>query len=131
MPIYEYRCTKCEHEFEAWQKMSDPPIKVCPKCHAHKVEKLVSLSSFQLKGSGWYATDYGGKNAGGSGKRPKSEAKAESSEKSSSEKSSGEKSSSEKSGGEKSSDAAKGDKGGESKASSGTGGTPRLAAAAA
>jgi len=122
MPIYEYRCTKCEHEFEQWQKISDPPVKVCPKCHAHKVEKLMSLSSFQLKGSGWYATDYGGKNVGGSGKRAKSDSKADSSDKSSSD---------------SSTDAKKNDKAGEKKAdkaekaSGGTGGTPRLAAAAA
>jgi putative FmdB family regulatory protein len=70
MPIYEYRCTRCEHEFEAWQKITDEPIKVCPKCHARKVEKLISATSFQLKGSGWYATDYGRGSSGGGGKKP-------------------------------------------------------------
>ena len=69
MPIYEYRCSGCEHQFEVWQKIADPPVKVCPKCHARKVEKLISLSSFQLKGTGWYATDYGhGKSGPPSGK---------------------------------------------------------------
>ena len=129
MPIYEYRCSRCEHEFEVWQKMSDPPVKVCPKCHAHKVEKLVSLSSFQLKGSGWYATDYGRRKPGGSGGHSRSsETKSESSS-----------SESTASGGEKSSDSGKGDKGGGEKANdkggkaaSGAGsGTRRLAAAAA
>jgi putative FmdB family regulatory protein len=53
MPIYEYECQACAHRFEEWQKMSDKPIKVCPKCKARKVEKLISHTSFQLKGSGW------------------------------------------------------------------------------
>jgi putative FmdB family regulatory protein len=72
MPIYEYECQACEHRFEAWQKMSDKPIKVCPKCKARKLEKLISHTSFQLKGGGWYsdlyasakpATDAKGKDA--------------------------------------------------------------------
>jgi putative FmdB family regulatory protein len=54
MPIYEYECQACGHAFEEWQKMSDKPIKVCPKCKARKVEKLISHTSFQLKGGGWY-----------------------------------------------------------------------------
>jgi len=53
MPIYEYECQACAHRFEEWQKMSDKPIKVCPKCKARKVEKLISHTSFQLKGGGW------------------------------------------------------------------------------
>jgi len=53
MPIYEYECQACAHRFEEWQKMSDKPIKVCPKCKARKVDKLISHTSFQLKGSGW------------------------------------------------------------------------------
>ncbi|HDP26210.1 MAG TPA: zinc ribbon domain-containing protein [Deltaproteobacteria bacterium] len=57
MPIYEYRCLKCNQEFEAMQKFSDSPLKVCPSCGG-PVKKLVSRSSFQLKGSGWYLTDY-------------------------------------------------------------------------
>jgi putative FmdB family regulatory protein len=69
MPIYEYRCNACGHEFEEWQKMSDAPVRTCPKCKARKVEKMISQSSFQLKGSGWYATDYGRKNAGEAGKK--------------------------------------------------------------
>ena len=69
MPIYEYRCNACGHEFEEWQKMSDAPVRVCPKCKARKVEKLISHSSFQLKGSGWYVTDYGRRGTGVGGKK--------------------------------------------------------------
>lgn len=58
MPIYEYECQACQHRFEEWQKMSDKPIKVCPKCKARKVEKLISQTSFQLKGGGWYSDLY-------------------------------------------------------------------------
>ncbi len=57
MPIYEYRCSKCG-EFETMQKITDPPLQKCPKCR-RKVTKLISNTSFQLKGSGWYVTDYG------------------------------------------------------------------------
>lgn len=57
MPIYEYYCTKCKHEFEVLQKISDKPIKKCEKCGA-KTEKKMSLSGFQLKGDGWYADGY-------------------------------------------------------------------------
>jgi putative FmdB family regulatory protein len=57
VPIYEYQCTKCGEVFEAFQKITDEPLTNCKFCHA-KVEKLISQSSFQLKGSGWYLTDY-------------------------------------------------------------------------
>ena len=60
MPIYEYRCKACGKEFETMQKFSDKPLKECIYCSG-KVEKLISRSSFQLKGSGWHATDYGRK----------------------------------------------------------------------
>jgi len=63
MPIYEYGCSSCGHELEAWQKIPDKPKKVCPKCHARKLERLISNTSFQLKGSGWYVTDYAKKGA--------------------------------------------------------------------
>ena len=62
MPIYEYKCQKCGKQFEALQGITDPELKSCKFCKG-KVAKLVSLSSFSLKGSGWYATDYGGKKA--------------------------------------------------------------------
>ncbi len=58
MPIYEYECSKCGNIEEAFQKMSDPPLKECGECRG-ELKKLVSHSSFHLKGSGWYVTDYG------------------------------------------------------------------------
>ena len=71
MPIYEYECQRCGHRFEEWQKMSDKPVSVCPKCKARKVEKLISHTSFQLKGGGWYSDLYAspkpGSAAGDSG----------------------------------------------------------------
>ena len=57
MPIYEYECKKCGDKFEAFQKMSDEPIKKCKKCKG-TVTRLISPSGFVLKGTGWYATDY-------------------------------------------------------------------------
>ncbi|MBN2438021.1 MAG: zinc ribbon domain-containing protein [Deltaproteobacteria bacterium] len=71
MPIYEYKCQKCGEEFEVFQGIADPAVKSCKFCKGH-VQKLMSLSSFQLKGSGWYATDYGGKKAS-TGERKKDE----------------------------------------------------------
>ena len=58
MPIYEYHCQSCDHQFEHMQKFSDPEVKNCPSCNKPKVQKIVSATSFHLKGSGWYATDY-------------------------------------------------------------------------
>ena len=58
MPIYEYRCASCGSEHEALQKLSEPPLSVCPSCHQSALTKLVSAAGFQLKGSGWYATDF-------------------------------------------------------------------------
>jgi putative FmdB family regulatory protein len=66
VPIYEYQCTKCGEIFEAFQKITDEPLSQCKFCHA-KVEKLFSHSTFQLKGSGWYLTDYSRKNSSSSG----------------------------------------------------------------
>lgn len=57
MPIYEYHCKACGHHFELMQKVSAPVPGKCPTCNRAKVEKLVSTTSFQLKGTGWYATD--------------------------------------------------------------------------
>ena len=62
MPIYEYKCMKCRNEFEAMQKFSDTPLKKCPSCGG-AVKRLISRSSFQLKGSGWYLTDYAKKGS--------------------------------------------------------------------
>jgi putative FmdB family regulatory protein len=60
MPIYEYKCKKCGSEFEVFQKITEADAKSCKFCHG-PVNKLMSLSSFQLQGSGWYVTDYAGK----------------------------------------------------------------------
>jgi putative FmdB family regulatory protein len=60
MPIYEYRCSSCGHELEALQKFSDAPLSTCPSCNADTLVKRVSAAGFQLKGSGWYATDFKG-----------------------------------------------------------------------
>jgi putative FmdB family regulatory protein len=73
MPIYEYRCSTCGSEHEALQKLSDPPLATCPSCLSTTLTKLMSAASFQLKGSGWYATDF--KN--GSKPATKTEANAE------------------------------------------------------
>lgn len=54
MPIYEYLCEKCGHEFEREQRITADPIKTCPECKARKVKKLISQTSFVLKGGGWY-----------------------------------------------------------------------------
>ncbi len=61
MPIYEYRCLDCDHEFERMQKFSDPPADSCPSCTG-TVQKLISRSAFHLKGDGWYVTDYARKS---------------------------------------------------------------------
>jgi putative FmdB family regulatory protein len=62
MPIYEYRCLDCSHEFEQIQKFSDPPVGACPTCGG-AVQKLISRSAFHLKGDGWYVTDYARKGS--------------------------------------------------------------------
>ena len=58
MPTYEYQCFTCNAHFEEFQRMSDDPIKVCPKCGAENVKRLIAATAFHLKGSGWYKTDY-------------------------------------------------------------------------
>ena len=58
MPIYEYQCQACEHEFEALQKMSDDKLTDCPACHKPELKKLISAAGFRLKGSGWYESDF-------------------------------------------------------------------------
>jgi putative FmdB family regulatory protein len=58
MPVYEYACEKCGHEFEVEQRITDDPIKTCPVCKARKVKKLISQTSFVLKGGGWYSDLY-------------------------------------------------------------------------
>ena len=61
MPIYEYQCNACGHQLEALQKFSDAPLTLCPECQQPTLTKLISAAGFQLKGTGWYATDYKGK----------------------------------------------------------------------
>ena len=61
MPIYEYACKACGASLEVRQKFSDDPLTECPECGAPSLERLVSASSFALKGDGWYADGYGGK----------------------------------------------------------------------
>jgi putative FmdB family regulatory protein len=58
MPIYEYRCRSCGAEKEVLQKLSDPPLTQCPVCGKPEMVKLVSAAGFQLKGTGWYVTDF-------------------------------------------------------------------------
>ena len=58
MPIYEYRCEACGHQEEFLQKVSEPPLTDCPVCRKPTFNKMLSAAGFQLKGSGWYATDF-------------------------------------------------------------------------
>ncbi len=73
MPIYAYRCNQCGHETDVMRKLSDPPLTTCPACHSETFAKQLTAAGIQLKGNGWYATDFkGGKNA-----EVKAEVKAE------------------------------------------------------
>ena len=86
MPIYEYECTKCKKVFEVFQGITEEPLTKCKACGG-RVNRLISQCSFQLKGTGWYVTDYkrggatssgnGGKTSDGDGKGEKAEAKTE------------------------------------------------------
>jgi putative FmdB family regulatory protein len=67
MPIYEYLCKGCGHEFEREQRITDKPVRTCPTCKARKVQRLISQTSFVLKGGGWYSDLY-------SSSKPKSDA---------------------------------------------------------
>lgn len=62
MPIYEYRCTSCGVEKEMLRKINDAPLTTCPDCGKDTFEKQLSAAGFQLKGSGWYASDFKGSN---------------------------------------------------------------------
>jgi putative FmdB family regulatory protein len=66
VPIYAYKCTACGHAQDALQKISDKPLTVCPECHQETYAKQVTAAGFQLKGSGWYVTDF--RNNGGADK---------------------------------------------------------------
>jgi putative FmdB family regulatory protein len=68
MPLREYQCDACGHRFEVIQKMSDPPLEVCPKCGG-VIRKLQAAPAFHLKGTGWYVTDYAKKDQSSEGKK--------------------------------------------------------------
>jgi putative FmdB family regulatory protein len=80
MPIYAYRCERCGHELDALQKISDPALTDCPACGAASLQKKLTAPGFQLKGSGWYQTDFrgGAKPAAAAATDAPSETKAES-----------------------------------------------------
>jgi len=85
MPIYEYVCTKCGHEWDTIQKFSEKPLTTCPRCSKKSAKRKISAAAFHLKGSGWYVTDYkkdsGGdtskKESGGEASETKAEAKTD------------------------------------------------------
>ncbi|MEO8005251.1 MAG: zinc ribbon domain-containing protein [Betaproteobacteria bacterium] len=107
MPIYEYQCSSCGHKKEALQKLSDAPLKDCPACGKPSLTKLISAAGFQLKGSGWYVTDFKGGKSGKSDSEKSGSQAASDSKIGDGDKSGG----SDKSGGDK----AGGEKSGESK----------------
>lgn len=74
MPIYAYKCESCGFAKDVLQKMSDAPLVVCPACSKASFKKQVTAAGFQLKGSGWYATDFKGGNTATSAAPPSSEA---------------------------------------------------------
>lgn len=58
MPIYEYQCEACQHDFEQLQKMSDDVLVTCPECNEDSLKKMITAAGFKLKGKGWYETDF-------------------------------------------------------------------------
>jgi putative FmdB family regulatory protein len=76
MPIYEYRCSSCGFQKEYLQKVTDPILTRCPECNKDTFSKLLSAAGFQLKGSGWYATDF--KNSGAKSTAKSADSKSES-----------------------------------------------------
>ena len=82
MPIYAYKCSECGHAKDVLQKISDAPLTVCPSCGKSTFSKQITAPQFQLKGSGWYVTDFRGGNGTtgkpGSAEAGKSESKSES-----------------------------------------------------
>jgi putative FmdB family regulatory protein len=74
MPIYAYRCASCGHAQDVLRKISDPALTTCPACQSDSFEKQVTAAGFQLKGSGWYVTDFRGGSGGSS--KPATEAAA-------------------------------------------------------
>lgn len=76
MPIYAYRCSACGHEKEVLQKISAEPLSTCPACHTENFSKQITAAGFQLKGSGWYATDFKGSTSSSSSAASSSESAA-------------------------------------------------------
>jgi putative FmdB family regulatory protein len=76
MPTYDYQCQKCEFEFEREQRITEDPIKTCPKCKSRRAKRLLSASNFILKGGGWYADGYGSSGAKKSTEEGESKASA-------------------------------------------------------
>ena len=74
MPIYAYRCAECGHTKDVLQKLSDPVLTDCPACGKASFSKQLTAAGFQLKGSGWYVTDFRGGNSGGAGAAAKTDA---------------------------------------------------------
>ena len=77
MPIYEYACGGCGSEFETEQRITEDPVKTCPRCRSRKVKRLISQTSFLLKGGGWYADLYSSKSGTGKPGGPESEGSKE------------------------------------------------------
>jgi putative FmdB family regulatory protein len=106
MPIYAYRCESCGHAKDVLQKISDPLLTTCPACGAEQFKKQVTSAGFQLKGSGWYVTDFRGGAASAASEGGKEAGKESTAAKPASDKSAGDKSAGDKSAGDKSADAA-------------------------
>ena len=81
MPLYEYRCLKCNRHTDKIENLNGPHLKKCPHCGG-KVESVLTAPAIQFKGSGWYITDYGRKTSSGDGSNPETSGKSEKSEKS-------------------------------------------------
>jgi putative FmdB family regulatory protein len=94
MPIYAYRCESCGFQKDALQKMSDAPLTTCPQCGKDTFAKQVTAAGFQLKGSGWYVTDFRGGNSGAPAAKKDDGSKAETKSESTSDSSSSSKESS-------------------------------------
>ena len=80
MPLYEYRCLKCDRHAEKIENVKGPHLKKCPHCGG-KVESVLTAPAIQFKGSGWYVTDYANKSAGGDSSKPEKTEKSEKTDK--------------------------------------------------